>query len=112
MVYIIHLWRKNGTLGLYARPGTGLNWLLGAVMGCCWMGSLWVYGAATARMAEMGPILGWPLFMSIIIITSNAWGFLTGEWKGAGSKAVGTMLTGILFLILGFCTLAYAGRLG
>ena len=69
-------------------------------------------GMASARMAGMGPILGWPLFMSVIIITSNVWGFMTGEWKGAGSKALAVMLGGIFFLILGFCTLAYAGKLG
>jgi hypothetical protein len=49
--------------------------------------------------------------MSSIIITSNVWGFVTGEWKTAGKKALGTMLAGILFLILGFVTLAVSGRL-
>jgi hypothetical protein len=48
--------------------------------------------------------------MSIIIITSNVWGFATGEWKGAGSKPVAFMLAGIVFLILGFVTLAIASR--
>jgi hypothetical protein len=49
--------------------------------------------------------------MSSIIITSNVWGFVTGEWKTAGKKALTTMLTGILFLILGFVALALSGRL-
>jgi L-rhamnose-H+ transport protein len=111
LAYCIHLWWKNGTWHLYAHPGTGLNWLFGAVMGLLWMGSVWIYGVASARMANMGPILGWPLFMSVIIITSNAWGFLTGEWRGAGRKPLLTMVVGILFLILGFCTLAFGSRL-
>jgi len=49
--------------------------------------------------------------MSSIIITSNVWGFVTGEWKTAGKKALTTMLAGILFLIVGFVTLAVSGRL-
>jgi L-rhamnose-H+ transport protein len=60
----------------------------------------------------MGPILGWPLFMSIIIISSNVWGFMTGEWKGVSRRPLTLMLVGISFLILGFCTLAVAARMG
>jgi L-rhamnose-H+ transport protein len=81
------------------------------MMGVLWFGSTLIYGAATAELAGLGPILGWPLFMSSIIITSNVWGFVTGEWKTAGKKALTTMLTGILFLILGFVALALSGRL-
>jgi hypothetical protein len=67
-------------------------------MGLLWTGSLAIYGAASTRLAAMGPVLGWPLFMSVIIITSNLWGFATGEWKGASRGAVTTMLVGILLL--------------
>jgi len=111
LAYCTHLWRKNGSSRLFVLPGTAVNWLLGTIMGLLWMGSFVLYGAASARMASMGPILGWPLFMSVIIVTSNAWGFLTGEWKGVGRQPLGIMLGGIVFLILGFCTLAFAGRL-
>ena len=77
-------------------------------MGLLWLGSTVIYGAASARMAAMGPILGWPLFMSSIIITANVWGFATGEWKGVGRGPVTTVLVGIVFLILGFSAVALA----
>lgn len=112
LLYCAHLWRKHQSFRLYALSGTGHYWVLGALMGVLWMGSLALYGAASIRMAAMGPILGWPLFMSVIIISSNVWGFATGEWKEATVKAVRTMLLGIAFLILGFCTLAYSSHLG
>jgi L-rhamnose-H+ transport protein len=111
LTYCAYLWKKNKTGRLFFRPGTAINYLLGAMMGVLWFGSTLVYGAATAQLAGLGPILGWPLFMSSIIITSNVWGFVTGEWKSAGQKALSTMLVGILFLILGFVTLAISGRL-
>jgi L-rhamnose-H+ transport protein len=111
LIYCAYLWKKNDTAKLFFRPGTALNWLLGAMMGVLWFGSTLLYGASTAELAGLGPILGWPLFMSSIIITSNVWGFVTGEWKSAGQKALTTMLVGILFLILGFVTLAFSGRL-
>jgi L-rhamnose-H+ transport protein len=110
--YCSYLWRKNKTFQLFALPGTGINWLLGASMGVLWMGGAAMYGGATSRMGDLGPILGWPLFMSIIIITSNGWGFATGEWKGVGRRPLRLMLVGISFLILGFCTLAIGARMG
>ena len=109
--YCVHLWRRNKSWSLFTLTGTGVYWLFGALMGLLWTGSLAVYGTAATRLGAMGPILGWPLFMSVIIITSNVWGFATGEWKGAGHAAVTTMLGGILFLILGFCTVALGTRL-
>jgi L-rhamnose-H+ transport protein len=111
LIYCAYLWKKNKSAHVFFHPGTAINWLLGAMMGVLWFGSTLIYGAATAQLAGLGPILGWPLFMSSIIITSNVWGFVTGEWKTAGQKALTTMLVGILFLILGFITLAVSGRL-
>ena len=111
LIYCAYLWKKNNTARLFFQPGTSIYWLYGAMMGVLWFGSTVIYGAATAQLGGLGPVLGWPLFMSSIIITSNVWGFVTGEWKTAGQKAVRTMLGGILFLILGFVTLALSGRL-
>jgi L-rhamnose-H+ transport protein len=111
LIYCAYLWKKNKTARLFFRPRTAVYWVFGATMGVLWFGSTIIYGAATAQLAGLGPILGWPLFMSSIIITSNVWGFVTGEWKAAGQKALPTMLAGILFLILGFVTVAVSGRL-
>ena len=102
IIYCIYLWKKNNTAGLFGAAGTGRNWLFGAVMGAMWFGSTVIYGNITARLGSMGPILGWPLFMSAIIIASNVWGLATGEWKGSGSKALNMMFGAIFFLILGF----------
>jgi L-rhamnose-H+ transport protein len=112
LTYCGYLWRRNKSWNLFALAGTRVYWLFGVIMGLLWTGSLAVYGAASTRLAAMGPILGWPLFMSVIIITSNVWGFATAEWKGANRGAVKTMLVGILFLIVGFCTVALGSRLG
>jgi len=102
---------KNGQCWLPVR-GTALNWLLEAAMRLLWFGSTVIYGGVSARLSSMGPILGWPRFMSAIILASNTWGFATGEWKGAGGKALTIMLLGILLLSRGFITLALASRLG
>jgi len=112
VAYCVYLWRRNQSWNLFALTGTRVYWLFGAIMGLLWTGSLAVYGAASTHLAAMGPVLGWPLFMSVIILSSNAWGFATAEWKGASRRAVATMLVGILFLILGFCTVALGSTRG
>ncbi|MGI8959763.1 MAG: L-rhamnose/proton symporter RhaT [Bryobacteraceae bacterium] len=111
LAYCAYLWRKNQSLPLFVLPGTASHWLLGAVMGVLWMSSIAIYGAASAAMAEMGPVLGWPLFMSAIIIVSNAWGFATGEWRGVRPQVLMTVSIGMLLLIIGFCTLAWSFRI-
>jgi L-rhamnose-H+ transport protein len=80
-------------------------------MGVLWFSSLLIYGAAAASMADLGPVLGWPLFMSAIILTSNMWGLALGEWKGAARRSLLTMFAGLAGLIAGFCTLAWSSRL-
>lgn len=112
LIYCAYLWRKNHSWRLFAASETGINWFYGALMALLWMGSSAIYGVAASRIGDMGPALGWPLFMSIIIITSSAWGFFTGEWKGAGRKSVTIMAVAIFFLVVGFATLAYSGTLG
>ena len=111
ILYCAYLWRKNRSFHLYGTSGTWKYFLFGAVMGVLWMGSTAIYGAASDQLETMGPILGWPLFMASIILTSNAWGFATGEWKGAGRKPRAYIFSGIGLLILGFVVLAYASNL-
>ena len=112
LIYCIYLWRKNRSFHLFAAAGSGINWVFGFVMAALWMGSTAIYGVAMSRIGSMGPVLGWPLFMSVIILASSGWGSLTGEWKGAGSRAVKIMIAAIVLLIIGFCTLSYSSTLG
>ena len=111
LAYCAYLWRKNQSLRLFVLPGTASYWFFGALMGILWMSSVAIFGAASAAMAEMGPVLGWPLFMSAIIIVSNVWGFATGEWRGVRPQTLSTVSAGMLLLILGFCTLAWSFRI-
>ena len=111
LIFCARLWKKNHSFNLFFAPNTARYWLFGVLMGTLWFSSIVIYGAAATRMADMGPVLGWPLFMSAIILTSNVWGFALGEWKGASRASFITMFAGLGGLILGFCTLAWSSRL-
>jgi L-rhamnose-H+ transport protein len=111
LLFCARLWKKNRSWSLFFAPQTANYWFFGFLMGALWFSSIVGYGAAASRMADLGPVLGWPLFMSAIILTSNVWGFALGEWKGAPRSSLITMFTGLVFLIVGFCTLAWSSRL-
>ena len=111
LIFCGRLWRKNHSWNLFFAPSTASYWLFGLIMGGLWFSSIVIYGAVAVRMADLGPVLGWPLFMSAIILTSNVWGLALGEWKGAARTSLITMFAGLAGLILGFCTLAWASRL-
>jgi len=61
-------------------------------------------------LGALGPVYGWPLFMSLIVIVSTVIGILTGEWKNALKSAVGLQLAGVGVLITAVIVLSYTGR--
>src|SRR5438270_2560329 len=57
LLFCARLWKKNHSWSLFFAPKTANYWLFGVVMGALWFSSLVVYGAAAARMADLGPVL-------------------------------------------------------
>jgi L-rhamnose-H+ transport protein len=55
---------------------------------------------SAAGLGRLGTSFGWPVFIALIILTSNAWGVILGEWKGAGRGAFQRMLLGSAVLVL------------
>ena len=74
-----------------------------------WFGSVLLYGMGAVRIGSLGPVVGWPVFMSGAVAASFVWGALAGEWRKAGGKAVGTMILGIALLIGAMVLFAKAG---
>jgi L-rhamnose-H+ transport protein len=105
----VYLLAKNRTWGCFTQAGTPAGYWLGA----CLMGALWylgisIYGMGAAAMGPLGGVLGWPMFMSVVIIMANVLGAVTGEWKGAGAQAVRLSWTGIAVLVVAITVIAQA----
>ena len=47
-----------------------------------------------------GAVVGWPVFMGATILVANLLGVISGEWKGASSRAYGWLYGGVALLIL------------
>ncbi|MGH9619971.1 MAG: L-rhamnose/proton symporter RhaT [Bryobacteraceae bacterium] len=111
LFYCAYLLRRNGTAGKFIHPGAGINWLFGAIMGALWFGGQALYGLGVSRMGQFGTVMGWPSLMGMIIVTSNAAGILTGEWKAAGKRAGAYLSAGMLIILaaLGILALGQSG---
>jgi L-rhamnose-H+ transport protein len=90
------------------RTKTFQYFCLVLVMALLWEGCLVAYGAGANELGHLGPSVGWPILMSISIATSNILGAATGEWRGCGRKAAGTMILGIGVLLLAVLILGWA----
>ena len=108
--YPIYLLSRNETWRLYRKATPGLShWFWASLMGVLCFGSFVVYGAGAETLGELGGIVGWPLFMSMALITSNALGALSGEWKGAPRKAHGYFVLGICLLVVAIVVISTGG---
>ena len=104
VLYCAWLMKRNGSGSRY-RVGHS-HWALAAIMAICWFGSTLLYGLAAGQLGSWGPILGWPLFMSLIVITATSLGMFTGEWKDCGPVPIRIQWTGVTVLVLAIFVLA------
>ncbi|MCL6545602.1 MAG: hypothetical protein K6T61_10265 [Bryobacteraceae bacterium] len=86
------------------------NLLWAGLMGLLCYGSFLTYGSGASYLGRLGGIVGWPLFMSMSLITSNSLGALTGEWRGAPAKALRLSVAGIAVLIVAIVIIASGGQ--
>lgn len=104
--YCAYLITKNRTWYKLFAPRTASHWGLGSLMGVFFMAGIVFYGVGASKIGVLGTSIGWALFQGPTIIIANLSGFLTGEWKDANSKAVKTMIKGVLAILVGIVIVA------
>jgi L-rhamnose-H+ transport protein len=109
LLYCLWLLRRNRT-GSKFSDGRISHWGLAFVMAVFWFGSTLLYGVSAAKLGVWGPILGWPLFMSLIVITASLLGMMTGEWKNSGRLPIKIQWVGVTLLVLAVFLLANMSR--
>jgi L-rhamnose-H+ transport protein len=99
VVYCIYLLGRNSTTQRYNSPDSGRNVLLAFAMSVLWFGSSILYGVATVFLGKLGPVVGWPLFMSLIVIVASLLSVWTGEWRGARRAALQMQVFAVTILV-------------
>ena len=110
LVYCLYLLNRNRTLARYRDSGTAPYWFYAFVMAAFWFGSTSLYGIASGKLGSWGTILGWPLFMSLIVITASVLGIVTGEWKNSGKQPLRIQMGAVAVLVLAVFVLSVASR--
>lgn len=100
LLYCLYLLSHKKTWGRYRGISQTLNVCLAALMAVLWFFSTALYGTASHRLGEWGAVLGWPVFMSVIVIGAGLLGIATGEWSHSGRSPVYFQLAGILLLVI------------
>jgi len=79
-------------------------------MGLFWFGGQSLYAIGITWMGQLGVVIGWPLLMGMIIVTSNAAGVMTGEWNGVSALTKRFLAFGMLIILTALGVLAMAQR--
>ncbi len=111
LVFCAYLFKKNQTWQKYREPQVGSFYALTILMGILWGGSIFVYGAAAPKLGKLGPAIGWPLSLSVGLLTANVCGILAGEWKNSSRHEWTWMGAGLIVLIAAIALLGMSAAL-
>lgn len=110
LMYCLYLFKKNSSWRAFTAPGTSANWFFGMLMGLLFVTGLSLYGIGSLQLGAMGPVLGFPVYTSAMVLSANAAGFMTGEWRGSPRAAYIYEVLGIFLLIGSIVVLALGNR--
>ncbi len=100
LVYTVHLLRKRRATALYVARDTGTYWMLTTCMAVLWFASTMLYGIASSMLGDLGAVLGWPVFMSIVVLVASLLGWISGEWKSSGTRPLRVQIAGMAMLVV------------
>jgi L-rhamnose-H+ transport protein len=106
-----YLFRKNRSWTKYFNQNVSPLHALAILMGLLWGGSIFVYGAAAPRLGRLGPAIGWPLSLTMGLLTANLCGMLAGEWKLSRRKERVWMIVGLAILLVAIIALGWSSTL-
>jgi L-rhamnose-H+ transport protein len=110
-IYCVYLMRKQDVVSDFFGRARWYYWPGAASMGLLWYGSILVYALAASKLGEIGTAIGWPLFLSAIVVMSNIVGVLTSEWKPSATGPFRTLLAGLCCLLIAIVVVSQAGRI-
>lgn len=101
-VFCIYKSIKNKTIGDWCKcknTPVFLNWFMLIAGGFMWYLQMMFLEMGKSAMGDYS-YTAWTILMSLAIVFSTMWGFITGEWKGASRKTLTFVFIGLGILIL------------
>jgi L-rhamnose-H+ transport protein len=110
ILYCLYLMVTRKTAKQFFGPETARNFGLGTLMGLLWCIGMYLYGLGAFFMGKLGVVMGWVIFMTLVIIAGNMAGIWRGEWKDAPAQARSWMNRGLIVLIAAIVVVAISSR--
>jgi len=112
LAFCAYLFRKNRSWSNFRKQAARVLYLLAILMGLLWGGSIFVYGSAAPKLGKLGPAIGWPISLTMGLLTANFCGIVAGEWKAAQPAARRWMSAGLVVLLCSIGILGWSGSTG
>lgn len=109
LLYCLFLLNKNDSWACFQIGGLK-HWLLTSSMALMWISGTVLYGVGANLIGDLGPVIGWPLLMSTMVLIANFWGFVAGEWKGVQGSPIRLTTAGLTILVAAMFMLGWSGR--
>jgi len=107
--YCIFLLNKNKSWHIYKTNNYVLYWISILTMGLLYSAStgLWGISISESMLGNLGPSIGWALFIGMMVISSNISGYITGEWKSVSINTLKYLFASIGLIILALLSIGY-----
>ncbi|HTN21996.1 MAG TPA: L-rhamnose/proton symporter RhaT [Pelobium sp.] len=102
---------RNKSFGDYTNKKTPLtkNYIFSALAGTTWFLQFFFYGMGESRLGNGAS--SWILHMAFIILVANLWGLILKEWKGVRTKTLGTVIIGIIVILISILIVGYGNSI-
>jgi L-rhamnose-H+ transport protein len=111
LIWCMILNARNKTFGDYTNRKTPLlsNYIFSALAGTTWFLQFFFYGMGESKLGNGAS--SWILHMAFIILVANVWGLVLKEWSAVSKKTFGTVLAGILLIVLSIVIVGYGNSI-
>ena len=109
LLYCAYRLVRDGSWRLFAAARWPREAALAVAMALLWLSGIVVYGIGTSVVGKYGTSVGFALFVSAQILTSNTLGVLAGEWKATSARTRQWLAAALLAIIASVVVLSLGG---
>jgi L-rhamnose-H+ transport protein len=109
LLYCAYRLVRDGSWRLFAATRWPREAALAVAMALLWLSGIVVYGIGTSVVGRYGTSVGFALFVSAQILTSNTLGVLAGEWKATSARTRQWLAAALLAIIASVVVLSLGG---
>jgi L-rhamnose-H+ transport protein len=109
LIYCAYLLSRHHTWRLFMSGDSLRNLILSLAMAALWVTGVFGYGVGATLAGTYGTSIGFTLFMASSILSSNAIGLWSGEWRMTSTFTRRVLTAGMIIILLSVVVLNLPG---